>query len=301
MQLQKDQKRIAGAGIQIIGISYDKPATLAAFATKRGIEFPLLSDPDSKVIKQFRLLNSGASGRKAGIAHPMTVLIDKRGVIRAKLDGTVRKRHNAEQLIAAWASRDVGGVTASVPPALNFTMKDIAGKDVALTSFAGRVVVVVNVASECGATGQYEPLQALYKKYRLEGLVVLGFPCNQFGGQEPGTESEIQEFCKANYGVSFPMFSKVEVKGKKQAPLFKHLTAQDTKPIGKGDVGWNFEKFIIDRDGKVAARFGTSVSPDDREFVGTISRLLVTKKRKESDPAKRDASRDTKHNPKNSG
>ena len=277
MQLQKDSSSISAAGIQVVGLSYDPTDVLSKFSKKNRIEFPLLADPKSEVIKQLGLLNSTAKPgtKKAGIAYPMTILVDRNGVVKAKLPATVRTRHNGSQLVQAWSK--VGSSTASKTasaPALNFNVKNISGKDVALKNYLGKVVVVVNVASKCGYTPQYEPLQKLHEQYKDKGLAILGFPCNQFGGQEPGTEQDIQAFCKANYGVKFDMFSKVDVKGDKQTPLYKYLTAQDTKPASKGNVKWNFEKFVIDRSGKVVARFGTRVSPDSKEFSGLLAKLL---------------------------
>ena len=156
----------------------------------------------------------------------------------------------------------------------DFTVKNIQCAEVALRDYAGKVIVVVNVASKCGYTPQYEALQALYEEHKDAGLVILGFPCNQFGGQEPGTHEEIKEFCKVNYGVKFDLFSKVDVNGDDRAPLYNFLTEQATEPKGAGDVQWNFEKFVIDRSGGVAARFGTKVKPESKEFKATISELL---------------------------
>lgn len=144
---------------------------------------------------------------------------------------------------------------------LSFTVKDINGKDVNLEKYKGSVVVIVNVASRCGYTTQYEGLQRLYEKNKEDGLVVLGFPANNFGGQEPGTDDEIREFCSSKYGVSFPMFSKISVKGEDQHPLYKRLSGQPA-PVG-GDPKWNFTKFIVDRSGKVVARFNSNARPDD--------------------------------------
>lgn len=158
--------------------------------------------------------------------------------------------------------------------ALDFKMESIDGKIVDLEDYEGNVVLIVNVASQCGLTRQYAGLQELYKKYKGKGFVILGFPCNQFGKQEPGTSAEIKSFCKANYGVEFPMFAKVEVNGDGACPLYKKLTDTDTKPQGKGKIGWNFEKFLIDTDGHVAARFSPRTSPSDDELVKKIESLL---------------------------
>jgi len=165
----------------------------------------------------------------------------------------------------------------AVPEALNFKVKSLDGKDVELSKYDGKVVLVVNVASECGLTPQYKDLQAIYDQYKDQGLVVLGFPCNQFGSQEPGTEAEIKQFCTENYGVTFDMFSKVDVNGEKAAPLYKYLTALETKPKGAGKVSWNFEKFLLNRNGEVVARFEPQTKPDSTEVVSAIEKELKTK------------------------
>ncbi len=161
--------------------------------------------------------------------------------------------------------------------ALNESMKTLDGKTVNLSKYKGKVVLIVNTASKCGLTPQYTELQAVYEKYKDQGLVVLGFPCNQFRQQEPGTAKEISEFCTKNYGVTFDMFDKVEVNGDDACPLYKHLTALDLQPKGKGDIDWNFEKFVIDRSGKPAARFAPKTKPDDETVVATIEKLLAEK------------------------
>lgn len=163
------------------------------------------------------------------------------------------------------------------PAALNFTMKALDGKEVELGKYAGKVVLVVNVASKCGLTPQYKQLQELNEKYAKEGLAVLGFPCNQFRQQEPGTEAEIRQFCTDNYGVTFDLFAKVEVNGEGACPLYKYLTALETKPKGPGDISWNFEKFLIGRDGKVVARFAPTTKPDDPAVVKAIEAELAKK------------------------
>ena len=166
---------------------------------------------------------------------------------------------------------------ADVPAALNFKMKSLQGKEVALSSYKGKVLLVVNVASACGLTPQYKQLQTLHSKYADKGLAVLGFPCNQFGKQEPGSDSEIAEFCKSNYDVSFDMFSKIEVNGDGACDFYKHLTGLDTKPKGPGKVAWNFEKFLIGRDGSVVARFAPNTAPDAPEVVKAIEAELAKK------------------------
>jgi glutathione peroxidase len=158
--------------------------------------------------------------------------------------------------------------------ALDFKLKNIDGEEVDLTKYKGKVVVVVNVASKCGMTPQYKQLQELHAKMAEQGVAVLGFPCNQFGGQEPGSEADIKTFCSKNYGVEFDMFSKVDVNGDEATPMYKYLTEQELQPKGAGAVGWNFEKFILDKTGKPIARFGSRVKPDDEGFVEVIEAAL---------------------------
>ena len=154
---------------------------------------------------------------------------------------------------------------------LTGTVKKIDGTEVDLASYKGKVVLVVNVASRCGYTGQYAGLQKLYDSYKDKGLVVLGFPANEFGAQEPGTDAEIATFCSSKYGVTFDMFSKIVVKGADKAPLYKTLT-ESADP--KGEVGWNFEKFLIGRDGKVVGRYKSGVAPDDATLKTAIEAAL---------------------------
>ena len=162
--------------------------------------------------------------------------------------------------------------------AFGFKMKSIEGKEIDLAKqYKGKVVVMVNVASQCGLTPQYKGLQSLYDSHKKDGLMIAGFPCNQFGGQEPGSEKEIQRFCTDRYSVTFDMFSKVDVNGDKACDLYKLLTKTDTKPAEKGNISWNFEKFVIGKDGSVIARFGPRTQPDDEEFIGVIKKALAEK------------------------
>jgi glutathione peroxidase len=167
--------------------------------------------------------------------------------------------------------------------ALRFKMKSLSGEEVDLARYAGKVVMIVNVASKCGYTSQYKQLQALHEKYSEQGLAILGFPCNQFLRQEPGSAEEIQQFCQLNYGVTFDMFAKVEVKGKNACEMYRFLTALDTEPKGAGKIGWNFEKFILDRNGFVVARFGAGTKPDAPEVVSIIERELAIEPRNDAD------------------
>lgn len=158
-----------------------------------------------------------------------------------------------------------------------FTMKNIDGQDVKLDAYKGKVVMVVNVASKCGYTPQYEGLQALYDKNKDKGFVILGFPANNFMGQEPGTEAEIKEFCTSKYHVTFPMFAKISVKGEDQHPLYNYLTNKATDPEFAGDISWNFNKFLIDRSGKIVARFGSKETPDSDAVTVAVAKYLDVK------------------------
>ncbi len=143
----------------------------------------------------------------------------------------------------------------------DFSASGIDGAKQSLAEYRGKVLLIVNVASKCGFTPQYEGLQALYKKYRVQGFVILGFPCNQFGAQEPGTEEEIASFCSLTYGVDFPMFSKIDVNGSNTHPLYQFLKTEKPGLAGSQSIKWNFTKFLVDRDGKVVARFGPQDTP----------------------------------------
>lgn len=164
-----------------------------------------------------------------------------------------------------------------VGKALRFEAKDIDGKEVDLAKYHGDVVLFVNVASKCGLTPQYEGLEALHRKYSGEGLRVLGFPANQFLKQEPGKNAEIKVFCSEQYDVTFPMFSKVVVKGKGICDLYKYLIGTDAPPKGDGGISWNFEKVLVGRDGEVVARFSPKTKPDAKEFVEAVERALAAK------------------------
>lgn len=182
------------------------------------------------------------------------------------------------QLMAHYDTADSKTQEAvEVPAALNFHVKSIKGDDVNLADYKGKVLVVVNVASQCGLTPQYKDLQKLYAENSEKGLMVMGFPCNQFGNQEPGSESDIVEFCSSKYDVTFDMFSKVEVNGDGACDFYKYLTGLELEPKGSGDVGWNFEKFVIDRSGKVIGRFGSRTKPDDEAFVDMVQTALSAK------------------------
>jgi len=157
---------------------------------------------------------------------------------------------------------------------LDFKVKDIDGEEVKLAQYKGKVLMVVNVASECGLTPQYEQLVALQEQYADKGFVVLGFPANDFRGQEPGTNEEIKLFCQENYNVNFPMFSKLSVLGEDKAPLFQYLTSEEKVGDFSGEIAWNFNKFLIGRDGQVIGRFEPRTRPDEPEVVAAIESAL---------------------------
>ncbi len=176
-----------------------------------------------------------------------------------------------------WVARadDKGG--SKVPGVLNFKMKSLTGQDVDLASYKGKVVLFVNVASQCGYTRQYKGLEELHEKYAKDGLVVIGVPANEFGKQEPGTDEQIAEFCSSKFGVKFPMMSKVVVKGAGQTPLYKYLTSKETDEKFAGPIKWNFTKFLIGRDGTIVARFEPADEPDSEKVTKAIEGELQKK------------------------
>lgn len=171
----------------------------------------------------------------------------------------------AASLFSSSSSNDSANIS-------EFTVIDINLKEVKLSDYNGKVLLIVNVASKCGFTSQYEGLQKIYEMYKDQGFEVLGFPCNDFGGQEPGTNEEIKNFCSINYNVTFPMFDKVHVKGDQKAPLFDFLT--DNSVTGKSSIKWNFEKFIIDKEGNIVDRFRSVAKPDSKKITSLIEREL---------------------------
>jgi len=186
----------------------------------------------------------------------------------------MKKHHLFILLFAAWVSMVAS--SHAKDSVHEFKVKNITGDMVDLSAYKGKVLLMVNVASKCGATKQYGPLQQLHAKYADKGFAVMGFPANNFGGQEPGTNEEIAEFCSLTYQVEFPMFSKISVKGKDQAPLFGYLTTAKN-PDKEGDIGWNFEKFLVGKDGKLIRRFSTRTLPSDDEVVQAIEKALAAR------------------------
>lgn len=159
--------------------------------------------------------------------------------------------------------------------ALDYTVKDIDGKDVDLSAYKGKVVLIINVASKCGFTKQYGGLEKLYEQHKDAGLVLIGFPANNFNSQEPGTDEEIKTFCTSKYGVTFPMMSKISVKGDDKSPVYKFLTEPETAGEFAGEIKWNFNKFLLDRSGKIIARFDSKVAPDSAELTSAIEKALA--------------------------
>lgn len=183
-------------------------------------------------------------------------------------------------------------VPTQTPAALDFEMETIDGEKVRLDKYHGDVILMVNVASKCGLTKQYKELQQLHKDYAGMGLSILGFPANNFGKQEPGSDEEIATFCEKNYGVEFDLFSKISVAGDDQAPLYAFLTSEKTNPKFAGQIGWNFEKFLVNRNGEVIARFAPRTKPSAEEVIKAIEDALaqpvpdaVKAKRAEAEPA----------------
>lgn len=169
-------------------------------------------------------------------------------------------------------------VMAADKTVYDFTMKSIDGQTAPLAAYKGHVVLLVNVASRCGFTPQYTALEAIYEKYKSQGFVIVGIPANNFGGQEPGTDAEIKTFCTAKYQVTFPMMSKVSVKGADQTPLYQFLTDKAAHPTTGGEIKWNFTKFLVGAEGHVITRFESDVKPDSPEVTGAIEKALAAEK-----------------------
>lgn len=181
--------------------------------------------------------------------------------------------HNEEPAAPGGEGRGAGPA-APARPVYSFDLEDIDGNHVALSRFRGKVLLLVNVASKCGYTRQYEGLQALYEKYDDRGLVVLAFPANNFGGQEPGTNEQIKEFCSTTYGVTFPVFAKISVQGDDIHPLYRFLTNPQSDSRFAGDIAWNFTKFLLSREGEVIGRYEPAVEPFDERLVADIETAL---------------------------
>jgi glutathione peroxidase len=179
--------------------------------------------------------------------------------------------------ILALAFGMTAGAAEQARSVLDFTLQGIDGMETPLRQFQGKVLLLVNTASKCGFTPQYKTFEEIYKRYKDQGLVILGFPANNFLWQEPGTNQEIKQFCLINYGVSFPMFAKISVAGKDIDPLYKFLVDKETNPRFAGKISWNFTKFLVDRKGEVVARFAPRTVPDDPEVIAAIEKALQQK------------------------
>jgi len=198
-------------------------------------------------------------------------------LMRSRILGLAAVLAFAPAVLAADKGNESAKGDSKVPAVLNYKMKSLDGKDADLSQYQGKVLLVVNVASQCGYTPQYEALEKLHEKYADKGLVVLGVPANEFKHQEPGSNEEIAKFCSSKYGVKFPMLSKVVVKGEGITPLYQYLTSKETDPKFHGDIKWNFTKFLIGRDGEVVARFEPKVKPDSEEVTKAIEAELAKK------------------------
>jgi len=234
------------------------------------------------VIATVPVLMLGAMSKQSVTAcaehHKTTKTVAKQTVVKktvAKKVATSKVAAKKPVVVASAKKTEIKKI--EVPEVLNFKMKSLSEQDVDLSKYQGKVVMMVNVASKCGLTPQYEGLQELHKKYSGLGLAILGFPANDFGQQEPGTAEEIGEFCKKNYGVEFDMFSKIAVTGENKAPLYKYLTSAETNPEHAGEISWNFEKFLIGRDGKIVARFAPGITPTSEEVTKAIETELAKK------------------------
>lgn len=190
------------------------------------------------------------------------------------LDGVVPMVFSVIAAAALATATPLGAQAQEAQSVLDFTVKSNDGQDVDLSNYKGDVLLIVNTASQCGYTPQYEGLQDLYEKYKDRGLKVLAFPANEFGGQEPGSDAEIRAFCTNRYNVTFPLFSKIVVKGEGQHPLYRFLTSKETNGEFGGEIPWNFTKFLVDREGRVIARFAPKDAPESPQVVSAIEKAL---------------------------
>lgn len=228
------------------------------------------------------LLSRKAKALPRKVATTQTVAAKKAAATKKLM--AAKKKAATQKMVTA--KKPSPRKTVAVVPAVStvpktmsfydFNLQSLDGKPVDLSKYKGKTILVVNTASNCGFTKQYAGLEALNQKYAKQGLAILGFPANNFGGQEPGSNSEIGEFCQKNFGVKFDMFSKLSVKGDDQAPLFRYLTTQ-ANPDLTGEIGWNFEKFLVSRDGKLVARFKSGVAPDAPELNQALEAELAKK------------------------
>ena len=249
---------------------------VASLATARATAYPKFAMKEKKECVYCHVAPGGDRNFRGLYykAHDNS-FTDFDNIYEAKLAGVSPSSKGPEAVptVTGYPDMDI-----KVPAALNFTMKDIDGNPVKLARYAGQVIMIVNVASQCGNTPQYADLEAMYEKYKKKGFVILGFPANDFGKQEPGDEKAIKEFCTTKYKVTFPMFSKSVVKGEGQNPFYKYLTDKETDEKFAGDIDWNFAKFIINRKGEVVARFKASTKPLTPEVVSVVEKELEAPK-----------------------
>jgi len=209
----------------------------------------------------------------------LRILYDSRhvpGAEAGKFDGGALKNgkhHNLRTYLLGVVILAMSASLFAAGSIYDFTLNSIDGKPMPLADFKGKVILVVNVASRCGFTPQYSALESIYEKYKDQGFVILGFPANNFGSQEPGTNAEIKKFCSAKYNVTFPMYAKVSVKGDDQTPLYKYLT-ESANPAVAGEIKWNFTKFLVGRDGRVVQRFEPETTPDSTQVTSAIEKAL---------------------------
>jgi glutathione peroxidase len=296
-QLKEAEADLAQLGHRIIAISPDRPEKLAESAGKIAMNYQLLSDSTMGAARAFGIafkvadetlqdykkwnidLEAASGESHHELPVPAVYLVDTEGVIQfSYVNPNYRVRLDPEILMAAvkvQADKRRAQSSKNINPICGFTVRDIDGKDVELSEFEGKVLLVVNVASKCGFTPQYEGLQELYAKYKDKGFVVLGFPSNDFGRQEPGSNEQIKAFCTTTYGVQFPMFAKIAVKGENKHALYKYLTEKSSNPTYGGEITWNFNKFLIGRDGSIIARYESKVEPDDAALMTAIDRALA--------------------------
>lgn len=199
--------------------------------------------------------------------HPIPRLIHS--------SGNNNKINNMKTLALLASIIAMTTIAANAQSLYDIKLKDIDGKDTTLAAYKGKAVLIVNVASKCGFTKQYAGLEAIHKKYSTQGFAVLGFPCNQFGGQEPGSNEQIKEFCSSKFSVTFPLFDKIEVNGANRHPLYVALAGKDS-PY-PGDIRWNFGKFLIGKDGKIVGRYDSKVAPESEELTKAIEAALAAK------------------------
>lgn len=274
-KIQDVEGEIRQLGYQILALSPDRPEKLAATREAQKLKYQLVSDSDMAAARAFGLSFKvdaatkanyrdykidldDASGRSHGLLPvPAAFLVDASGRIRFSYSNPDYKvRLEPEALLAA------AKAAKSPLSVFDFVVKDAQGKAKPLADYRGKALLIVNTASKCGFTSQYAGLEKLHQDYQERGLVVIGFPCNQFGGQEPGSDEQIQTFCSTKFGVTFPVMAKIEVNGDDAHPLYQHLKAQASGVAGTDAIKWNFTKFLVDADGKVVERYSSRIKPE---------------------------------------